>query len=103
MKIDKSQMNYEIQKQVSSATQATKETQAGKTKAEGQESQKDTIVELSPASKEAQQIKQIIDKQPDVRAEKINAMKQNINDGKLEVDNAKLADKIVDAFMEDLF
>jgi negative regulator of flagellin synthesis FlgM len=103
MKIDKSHMNYEIQKQMSALTQGANETQAGKTRAGGQENAQDTIVELSPASKEAQQIKQVIDSQPEIRAEKINAIKEDIKAGKLDVDNTKLADKIVTAFMEELF
>lgn len=64
---------------------------------------KDNVV-LSSRSKEMQKIYEILKETPDVRKEKIIALKQAIEEGKYKVDSQKLAEKMLtDSIIDLLF
>jgi negative regulator of flagellin synthesis FlgM len=62
----------------------------------------DTIVNLSQTSKEAQQIKEIISSEPDIREDKVAALKEKIESGRYQIDHSRVADKLVDTFLDEL-
>lgn len=107
MKIDDRMMNYEIHQKVSNPAAGVGETgdkQTAAHKIEGSTaSQQGTIVELSPALKEAEQIKQIVAAEPDIRTEKVNGIKAQIEAGTYKIDANEIADKLVNASLEELF
>ncbi|MBW1706759.1 MAG: flagellar biosynthesis anti-sigma factor FlgM [Deltaproteobacteria bacterium] len=109
MKIDDKIISYEINRYIPnstpSATEKIEEKQLSTEKrAEGKDrSDQDTVVNLSRASKEAQQIKEIISSEPDVREDKVSALRERIESGNYRFDNEAVADKLVDAFIDDIF
>ncbi|MBW2615904.1 MAG: flagellar biosynthesis anti-sigma factor FlgM [Deltaproteobacteria bacterium] len=109
MKIDDKIISYEINKyipnSVPNATEKIEEKQLSEEKrAEGKDrSDQDTVVNLSRASKEAQLIKEIISSEPDVREDKVSALRESIESGNYRIDNEAVADKLVDAFVDDIF
>ena len=109
MKIDDRIINYEISKQLSKSTQNAMDVNREKKVCDEQpcevkvETEKDTIVNLSPALKETQLAKEIIASQPDIREDKVSELKQKIESGKYTIDNDAVADKIVDFFIDELF
>jgi len=62
----------------------------------------DAVVRLSEASKEAQRIKEIVTSQPEIRQEKVASIREKIESGNYAVDYEGVADKLVNAFIEDL-
>lgn len=108
MKVEDNIISYEISKQLPKSTQ--NESEGIKEKrlsdepkvAEKDKSGEDTIVNLSPALKETQVIKEIISSEPDIREEKVAELKERIESGRYEIDNDAVADKLVDAFIDDL-
>ena len=109
MKIDDKLLNYQISKYIPKSTpNAAGEIEEKKLvdqqKVDGKEQQQqDTIVHLSQASKEAQQIKEIISSEPDIREEKVSALKEKIESGTYQVDHNGVADKLVDDFIDEIF
>ena len=108
MKIDDRMNNYEISKQLSKTTQnemgGIKEKQLSdeqNVEKKGRPEQ-DTIVNLSPALKEAQIVKQIISSEPDIREDKVSELKQRIDSGKYTIDHDAVADKLVDSFIDEI-
>ena len=108
MKIDDKTITYEISKYLSkptpNETEKIEEKQlSDKQKVDANDrSGQDTIVNLSQASKEAQQIKEIISSEPDIREYKVAALKEKIESGRYKVDHNRVADKLVDAFLDEL-
>jgi len=108
MKIDEKMMNYQISKYLPKSTPNVTEKIDTKKISEEQkvegtdEPRQDTVVSLSMASKEAQQIKEIISSIPDIREEKVSALKERIESGKYEINHDRVADKLVDAFLDEL-
>ena len=109
MKIDDRLLNYQISTYLPKSTpNAAGEIEEKKLvdqqKIDGKEQQQqDTIVHLSQASKEAQQIKEIISSEPDIREEKVSALKEKIESGTYQVDHNGVADKLVDDFIDEIF
>jgi len=109
VKIDDKIISYEINKYIPKSTQNSTEKIEGKQlsvekKVEGKDRlDQDIVVNLSQASKEAQLIKEIISSEPDVREDKVSALRESIESGKYKIDNEAVADKLVDAFMDDIF
>lgn len=109
MKIDDKMLHYEISKYLpKSIPNETGNIEDKKLpdeqKVEGKEqSGQDTIVNLSQASKGAQQIREIISSEPDVREDKVAAFKEKIESGNYSIDNKAVADKLVDTFIDDIF
>jgi flagellar biosynthesis anti-sigma factor FlgM len=108
VKIDDKTNTYEISKYLSKSTpnetEKIEEKQlSDKQKIEGKDiSGQDTIVNLSQASKEAQQIKEIILSEPDIREDNVAVLKEKIESGRYKVDHNRVADKLVDAFLDEL-
>lgn len=108
MKIDDKLIPYEIPKQLpqaaSSAAEKAGENDLNKEqKTEGtQGTEQDTIVNISEASQKAQEIKEIIASEPDIREDKVSALKEKIESGKYTIDYDRVADKMVDAFLDEL-
>lgn len=109
MKIDDRITNYEISKQLSNSVQKASERVGEKQLSdeikveEKNLSGQDTIVDLSPALKETQAIRKIISSEPDVRENKVSELKERIESGRYKIDNEAVADKLVDAFMDEIF
>ena len=109
MKIDNRIINYEIARQLPKSTENEIEGM-GEQKAsndpkieEKNQSQQDTVVNLSTASKEAQTAKEIIASEPDVREDKVAELKKEIESGNYNIDNKAVADKIVESFIDEIF
>ena len=108
MKIDDKIANYEITKFLPQSTSKTSENMGGKQPTEEQRVEgneavgQDTIVHLSQASKEAQQIQEIISSEPDVREEKVSAIKEQIESGRYKIDNEAVANNLVDALLDEI-
>ena len=60
------------------------------------------IVDFSERSKDIQRIQQVVQSQPDVRSDKVKAIKEKIEKGTYEIDFEKTASKILNAFFDDL-
>jgi len=108
MKIDNRIINYEIVKQLPKNTENDIEGM-GEQKAskepkieEKSQSQQDTIVNLSTASKEVQTAKEIIASEPEVREDKVAELKARIESGNYTIDNKAVADKMVDSFIDEI-
>ena len=61
----------------------------------------DAIVNLSEASKDVQKAREIIESQPDVRLDKVNAIQKDIEKGAYEVDVQKTAEKILRYYIDE--
>ena len=109
MEIDDKIISYEISKHLPGSTpNETKKIQEKQVSDEQKiertdQPEQDAIVNLSQASKEAQQIDEIISSQPDVREDKVSVLKERIDSGTYKVDHEGVADKLVDAFIDELF
>jgi len=109
MKIDDKMINYEISKQLPKTTQNAMGDIKEKQLSDEQNVEKkdrpgqDTIVNLSPALKEAQIVKQIISSEPDIREDKVSELKQRIESGKYTIDHEAVADKLVDSYIDEIF
>ena len=107
MKIDDKILNYEINQRASQTAQNITEKVdrkiADETRpAQSQATEQDTIVDLSPALKETQAIKDIIATEPDIRTEKVADLQNQIESGQYQVNHQAVAAKVVEAFMEDV-
>lgn len=108
MKIDDKTITYEISKHLSKSTPNDTEKIDEKQFVDTQRtdvqdtSEQDTIVNLSRASKEAQQIKEIISSEPDIREDKVAALKGRVESGQYKIDHSRVADKLVDAFLDEI-
>ncbi len=109
MKIDDKTISYEINKYIPKSTPnpaeqiGERQFSDGKKAAAIDQPDNDTVVSLSRASKEAQQIKEIIASEPDIREEKVSALRDKIESGSYEIDHEAIGDKLVDAFIDDIF
>lgn len=68
----------------------------------GQKSEEDTIVNLSQRSKEVQKAEKAIESEPDIRSEKVQAIKNEIENGTYKIDYEKTAEKMLKAFFEEM-
>ncbi len=85
--------------QADSSNQADKQRLSQKVKDESPSPDK---VELSAQSKEMQKIHEVLQTTPDVRAEKVAALKKRIEEGQYEVDSEALAEKMIKESILDL-
>jgi negative regulator of flagellin synthesis FlgM len=60
-------------------------------------------VDLSSRAKDIQQIKQIVDQIPDVRENKVQELKAQIDSGSYKVNSDKIAEKMVGESLIDIF
>ncbi len=59
-------------------------------------------VELSELSRLAEQAKEVVAKTPEVRVERVEALKERVDSGTYEVDSEKVAAKLVDEHLSEL-
>jgi negative regulator of flagellin synthesis FlgM len=108
MKIDDKVLSYEIGKQIPTSASDSKEKVEKEKLPEGQntagtnKSEQDAIVELSPSLKEAQLINEVSAAEPDIREEKVAAIKKQVDSGTYQVDPKAVANKLVDAFIDEI-
>jgi negative regulator of flagellin synthesis FlgM len=101
-------VNSQISKQIpqsakNTAEQVEKQHSGSEQKVERtDQSGQDTIVNLSPALKEAEAIKEIIESEPDIREEKVAELKARIDSGSYTIDHQAVADKLVDSFIDEI-
>ena len=67
------------------------------------ESDQHAVVSISRASREAQLIKETLESEDGVRQDTVSQLKEKIDSGKYSVDSAKVASKLVDEWMDELF
>lgn len=109
MKIENTYTNYDIEKkavptaQVSSA-EALKQgaSESRQQPLDNNKNNEDTVVTLSTASKEALLMTETIANTPDIRQEKVQALKEKIAADQYPVDAQAIADKMVDHFTNDM-
>jgi len=106
MKIENNYTNYELEKRplpssqsVTGPGESNSVSQKGSSEEKG--SVQDTVVNLSQASKEALLIEKTIADTPDVREEKVLALKSKIATGQYEMNPQAIADKMVNYFAKD--
>jgi len=112
MKIDDRMLQYEIGKHLPKSPVGETEKPVEKQVPDGSVSKEssppagDAIVHLSDtsreATREAQRIKDIIAAAPDVREDRVAELKAKIDSDNYRMDADAVADKLVDAFFEDL-
>ncbi len=66
--------------------------------ADGTQSGKTDLVELSTRKSEIEKLRKTAESLPDVRSEKVAALKQQITDGTYKVDGVKVAEKMLEHF-----
>jgi negative regulator of flagellin synthesis FlgM len=105
MKIDSRIINYEINRHQSDSTTNINAAQTQpdvnetiEKKTDGQ----DAIVNISQTSKEVRLAREIIGSTPDIREDKVAELKEKIEYGDYRVNNQAVADKLVDAFLNDI-
>ena len=108
MKIDDKIMHYEINRYTQDpAADPTRKvepenlTDKGKTGPVAGPEQ-DAIVNISRASKETRMARDIVAATPAVRTDRVDAVSKKIASGAYEIDPQSIADKMVDAFLDDL-
>jgi len=108
MKIDNRIINYEINKQLPKRPENEiegmgEQKTSNEPKIEDKnQSQQDTIVNLSTALKETQTAREVIASEPEMREDKVAELKKRIESGNYTIDNKDVADKIVDAFIDEI-
>lgn len=65
-------------------------------------SEEGTTVSLSQRAKEVLKVHEAIQSEPDIRSEKVSAIKDNIKNGTYKIDYDKTAEKILEAFSEEM-
>ena len=99
----KIQSSTEVATQVNRSTSAETKRTDGKTsgaKLGGDDAGEGAIVNFSQRSKDIQKVQQVLQSQPDVRAEKVKGIKERIEKGTYEIDFEGTADKIVESFLD---
>lgn len=106
MKIDSNYTNFEVEN-ISPRTTTLPEDTSGRSEntrtAETEKASPDTVVTLSRASREAQIIKDSIEKTQDIRQEKVDQLKQEILNDDYRINPQAIAGKIVSHFTNDFF
>ena len=95
---------YEITRFISEKVVSPANQTSVKTSAQNNispEPTEDAIVNLSEASKDVQKAREIIESQPDVRLDKVNAIQKDIEKGAYEVDVQKTAEKILRYYIDE--
>jgi len=86
MRIDRNSEAERVQ-----AVQAMRETTMGDAETQSTTAGSSPLVNLSNEGKTVQKLREAVDNAPNVRAERVEKLKKQIQDGKLEIDTMKLA------------
>lgn len=78
------------------------EDKASTAKHGSEEAGEGAIVDFSERSKNIQRIQQVLQSQPDVRSDKVKAIKEKIEEGTYEIDFEDTAGKIMNSFFDDM-
>jgi len=98
--------NYEISQYITKPASNINEIQQILTEQKNKEvkpESRDTIVNLSQASKELRLANETIASAPDVREDKISEIRDKIESGTYRIDDQAVADKMVGSFIDELF
>lgn len=104
MKIENTYTNYDLEKASPRAAQpavGTSESLPESRSPNKEGATQDAIVNLSQASKEALLMETAIADSPDIRQDKVLALKEKIATGQYEINPQAIADKMVDHFTND--
>lgn len=74
---------------------------ASKAQKDGAQAQGDTV-ELSSLAKDVSKARTEVDRTPDIRAEKVESLKEKVSSGEYKVDPDKVAHKLVDEHLSEL-
>jgi len=108
MKIDNETIHYEISKYLPKSEPTAIERVDEKRLADEQRvkanetAEQDIIVNISKESQEAHRIQEIISSEPDIREDKVSELKERIESGRYTIDYDRVADKLIQASLEDL-
>jgi len=110
MEVNNKTSIYEINKYISQKPPNTQNTAEAGNKASNKEKTEntvqtdpDTIVNLSQASKEAQLIKETISYEPDVREAIVAQFKERIESGNYKINHEAVAGRLVEYYVDELF
>ena len=106
MKIDSKMATYEIAKNLPNKTPAAAEGKPPAPQAGPEQTGSPSgaaVVHISHASKEAQLAEKIIDAAPEIRGAKVAEIKARIASGDYKIDHAKVASKMIEQDLEELF
>ncbi len=104
MKIDNTYTNYDLEKlspKAGKPAMGTTDPLSESGSPEKQGAPRDAIVNLSQASREASLMETAIAETPDIRQDKVLALKEKIATGQYELNSQAIADKMVDHFAKD--
>lgn len=93
-------IGYEANKYIDKTT-ANQEVGPDKQAVQASTTQSDAVVNLSEASKEIQLAQKAVGETPDIRTEKVEAIKAEVDNNTYEIDYDKVAEKIVGAIFDD--
>jgi len=82
-------------------TESSAKAKAAKAKKEGAQAAGDKV-ELSSLAKDVSKARTQVDKTPDIRASKVEALKEKVSSGEYKVDPDKVAQKMVDEHLSEL-
>jgi flagellar biosynthesis anti-sigma factor FlgM len=102
MKISDIHQQANTMQHVNQANQTNQPEKHQNSKEVRDESSSTDKVEISVQSRERQKIYDLIQMTPDVRAEKVSTLKKMIQEGKYQVDNDAVADKLIKESILDL-
>jgi len=104
MKIDNRMVNYEVNKNLAHSASKVFDNRPVSSEQQGSEinATQDTIVNLSRTSKEVQLMESAVRAEPDIRADKVEALKQRIESGNYQIDHEAVANKLVDRALEEI-
>jgi negative regulator of flagellin synthesis FlgM len=96
-------IGYEANKYIDKTT-ANQEREADKQSIQnrGNAPKSDAVVNLSQASKEIQIAQKVIEETPDIRVEKVEAIKAQVNNNAYKIDYDKVAEKILGTMIDRL-
>jgi negative regulator of flagellin synthesis FlgM len=102
MKIDSSnEINTHVRKSVFTETKRPDDKTSSTKQGKGAGAEV-AIVEFSERSKDIQRIQQVLQSQPDVRSDKVKAIKEKIEKGTYKIDYEETAGKIIHSFFNDM-
>ena len=102
MKIDGSnEITTHVRKSVFTETKRSND-KASSAQQGNEEGAEGAIIEFSERSKDIQRVQQVLQSQPDVRSDKVKAIKEKIEKGTYKIDYEETAGKIIHSFFNDM-
>ncbi len=101
MKIENLYQKFNVQNS-EQVKQTQTEAHKASTEVKGQSSPRRDRVELSQTAQDIKKIESVLKSTPDVRAEKVKAIKEQIEAGNYQVDSKKIANAMLADLLKDL-